>query len=86
LSEEDRLIYSISRRTTKISDNPTGLTEEEEEEEEEKEKEKGKDNKMVISTFGLLGVGITVINGEVIPVENVPPHPPPLPGRKRIKT
>jgi hypothetical protein len=43
------------------------------------EEEKGKGNKMVISTVGLLGVGITVIDGEVIPVENTPPHPPPLP-------
>jgi hypothetical protein len=33
---------------------------------------------MVISTFGLLGIA-TVDDGEVIQVENTPPHPPPIP-------
>jgi hypothetical protein len=33
---------------------------------------------MVISTVGLLGIA-TVDDGEVIPVTNNPPHPPPLP-------
>jgi hypothetical protein len=67
------LYFRRSRGHAAASDanNPTGLTEEEEEEE-------GKYNKMVTSTFILLGIA-TVDDGEVIPVSNTPPQPRPLP-------